>query len=131
MDKNKKEYTDFGYKEVPKEDKSKLVGKVFSNVSSKYDLMNDVMSLGIHRLWKKAAIESSQIVSGNSVLDVAGGTGDIAIEFSKIVGSSGSVILSDINEDMLEEGKKRVVGKKGAVKNVASLIYITPMVSCV
>ena len=56
MDKNKKEYTDFGYKEVPKEDKSKLVGKVFSNVSSKYDLMNDVMSLGIHRLWKKAAI---------------------------------------------------------------------------
>ena len=71
MDKNKKEYTDFGYKEVPKEDKSKLVGKVFSNVSSKYDLMNDVMSLGIHRLWKKAAIESSQIVSGNSVLDLS------------------------------------------------------------
>ena len=56
MDKNKKEYTDFGYKEVPKKDKSKLVGEVFSSVASKYDLMNDVMSLGIHRLWKKAAI---------------------------------------------------------------------------
>ncbi len=69
MDKNKKEYTDFGYKEVPKEDKSKLVGEVFSSVASKYDLMNDVMSLGIHRLWKKAAIESSQVMPGNSVLD--------------------------------------------------------------
>ena len=109
MDKNKKEYTDFGYKEVPKKDKSKLVGEVFSSVASKYDLMNDVMSLGIHRLWKKAAIESSQVMPGNSVLDVAGGTGDLAIEFSKIVGSSGSVVLSDINEDMLAEGKKRVL----------------------
>ena len=113
MDKNKKEYTDFGYKEVPKEDKSKLVGEVFSSVASKYDLMNDVMSLGIHRLWKKAAIESSQVMPGNSVLDVAGGTGDLAIEFSKIVGSSGVSFYQISMKTCLRKEKREFLIQEG------------------
>jgi demethylmenaquinone methyltransferase/2-methoxy-6-polyprenyl-1,4-benzoquinol methylase len=96
--------THFGYREVAEEDKARLVGGVFDSVAARYDLMNDLMSGGIHRLWKRLTIELSGVREGHRVLDVAGGTGDLAARFSRIVGSSGRVVLSDINESMLGPG---------------------------
>lgn len=115
MDKNKT--TDFGYQEVPTEDKAKLVGEVFRSVAGKYDVMNDVMSLGIHRLWKRFTIDQAAVREGMRVLDLAGGTGDLALRFSRLVGDEGEVVLADINEAMLHEGRKRLVDA-GAVGNV-------------
>ena len=87
MTKENKNETHFGYKKVNSKEKPDLVKEVFDSVSNKYDLMNDLMSLGIHRLWKKATVQMSNLRNGNSVLDVAGGTGDLAILFSDIVGT--------------------------------------------
>lgn len=101
--------THFGFKDVKTQDKQKLVRGVFDSVASKYDLMNDVLSFGAHRLWKRYTIASSNVQTGDSVLDIAGGTGDLAMAFRKKVGDSGRVILSDINAAMLGEGRNNLV----------------------
>ena len=101
--------THFGFQQVDVDQKQGLVKGVFDSVASNYDLMNDVMSLGTHRLWKNYTIASSNVSKGDKVLDIAGGTGDLAIKFRKKVGDPGKVILSDINGSMLEEGRKNLI----------------------
>jgi len=103
--------THFGYKTVKEEEKEKLVADVFHSVASKYDLMNDLMSFGVHRLWKRYTIEMSGVRSGNKVLDIAGGTGDLTYAFSKRVGADGKVVLADINESMLKVGRDRLADR--------------------
>ncbi|CAM5197683.1 bifunctional demethylmenaquinone methyltransferase/2-methoxy-6-polyprenyl-1,4-benzoquinol methylase UbiE [Alishewanella longhuensis] len=100
--------THFGYKSVPAEQKVAMVADVFHSVAAKYDIMNDVMSMGIHRLWKRFTIDCSGVRPGQHVLDLAGGTGDIAALFSKRVGANGKVILADINESMLNVGRDKL-----------------------
>jgi demethylmenaquinone methyltransferase/2-methoxy-6-polyprenyl-1,4-benzoquinol methylase len=101
--------THFGYQEVERTEKTRRVGDVFRSVAPKYDLMNDLMSFGIHRLWKRFTLELAGVRRGQSVLDLAGGTGDLAIKFSRRVGPQGRVVLADINEAMLEEGRDRLI----------------------
>ncbi len=101
--------TDFGYEQVTFEDKTKKVTGVFDSVASRYDIMNDCLSFGIHRLWKRFTIEKSGVKPGDSVLDLAGGTGDLAMRFVKRTGDSGRVVLSDIDQSMLEVGRDRVL----------------------
>ena len=103
--------TDFGYKKVNVEEKAGKVAEVFHSVAGNYDLMNDLMSGGIHRLWKRVTIEMSGVRSGHSVLDIAGGTGDLAAKFSRIVGPEGTVVLADINDSMLKVGRDRLVDR--------------------
>ena len=103
------EDTHFGYKIVKKSEKQEKVAEVFTSVAKKYDIMNDLMSFGIHRLWKRYAISLTGVRSGQSVLDIAGGTGDLAKVFSTEVGRTGHVVLSDINEAMLEVGRERLI----------------------
>lgn len=98
-------YTHFGFEEVPVGDKQKRVGEVFSSVASRYDIMNDLMSFGIHRLWKRFAIDLAGVRAGERVLDVAGGTGDLTRDFRKAAGPQGLVILTDINAAMLQQGR--------------------------
>jgi demethylmenaquinone methyltransferase/2-methoxy-6-polyprenyl-1,4-benzoquinol methylase len=99
--------THFGYRDVPLNEKANLVADVFRSVAPKYDLMNDLMSFGLHRLWKRFAIAQADMRPGNILLDLASGTGDLAIAFAKIVGAQGKVIMSDINEAMLQVGRER------------------------
>jgi demethylmenaquinone methyltransferase/2-methoxy-6-polyprenyl-1,4-benzoquinol methylase len=101
--------THFGYREVAEDDKARLVGGVFDSVAGRYDLMNDLMSGGIHRLWKRFAIELSGARAGHRVLDVAGGTGDLAARFARAVGDTGRVVLTDINASMLAVGRDRLL----------------------
>lgn len=101
--------THFGYKEVPTEDKEKLVKGVFDSVASNYDLMNDVMSFGIHRLWKQYAIDIANVKKGDAILDLASGTGDLIKLYHKKIGNSGRIVSSDINEAMLDEGKRNLM----------------------
>lgn len=103
------EQTHFGYKTVNKAEKQARVAEVFTSVAKKYDIMNDLMSFGIHRLWKRYAISLSGVRSGQYVLDIAGGTGDLAKVFSREVGRNGHVVLSDINAAMLEVGRERLI----------------------
>lgn len=109
--------THFGYKTVEKEQKEDLVAGVFHSVAAKYDVMNDLMSAGIHRLWKRFTIELSGARPGHTILDIAGGTGDLAAKFSKIVGAEGKVVLADINESMLRVGRDKLTDK-GITANV-------------
>ncbi len=111
------ETTHFGFEEVPVEEKQQRVAEVFSSVASKYDLMNDVMSMGMHRLWKPFAVEASGARKGHSVLDLAGGTGDIAILLAKRVGKEGKITLADINGEMLNVGRDRLINK-GLITNI-------------
>ncbi|ORM39067.1 bifunctional demethylmenaquinone methyltransferase/2-methoxy-6-polyprenyl-1,4-benzoquinol methylase [Francisella endosymbiont of Ornithodoros moubata] len=97
--------------------KTKKVAGVFHSVAAKYDLMNDLMSFGIHRIWKKQTIAKSYVRKGDNVLDLAGGTGDLAYKFCQMVGSQGKVILSDINSSMLEVGKEKLTNK-GCIGNI-------------
>jgi len=101
--------THFGYKQVPVNEKLHRVRAVFDSVASRYDLMNDLMSLGIHRLWKRYTIELAGVRRGQRVLDLAGGTGDLAARFADIVGAEGEVVLTDINAAMLSTGRERLV----------------------
>ncbi|WP_440454343.1 bifunctional demethylmenaquinone methyltransferase/2-methoxy-6-polyprenyl-1,4-benzoquinol methylase UbiE [Psychrobacter sp. ASPA161_9] len=103
------EETHFGYKTVNKAEKQARVADVFTSVAKKYDIMNDLMSFGIHRLWKRFAISLSGVRAGQHVLDIAGGTGDLAKVFSREVGRNGHVVLSDINAAMLEVGRERLI----------------------
>ena len=109
--------THFGYKTVNVEEKADKVAEFFHSVAAKYDLMNDLMSVGVHRLWKRITIEMSGVRRGDKVLDIAGGTGDLTAKFSRIVGSEGTVVLADINDSMLKVGRDRLMDR-GVVNNV-------------
>ena len=109
--------THFGYRTVDKGTKASLVGDVFDSVAPSYDVMNDLMSFGIHRMWKRFAIEQTAARPGQRVLDIAGGTGDLALKLARRVGSGGQVLLADINAAMLRSGRERLVDA-GVVGNV-------------
>ncbi len=118
--------THFGYQEVPVAEKASKVADVFHSVADRYDIMNDVMSFGVHRLWKRYTIASAGAKYGQHILDLAGGTGDLAEKFAGIVGEAGRVVLSDINGSMLENGRRRLVDK-GIGSNVA---YVQANAEC-
>ena len=103
--------THFGFRDVPTGEKQKLVGEVFSSVAGRYDLMNDLMSLGVHRAWKRYFVATAQVKPGDRVLDLAGGTGDIAALLRARVGETGEVVLGDINGAMLRVGRDRMTDR--------------------
>lgn len=117
-DKQEQDTTHFGYQQVPVGEKAGLVGQVFHSVAPKYDFMNDVMSLGTHRIIKRFTVELSALRPGMSVLDLAGGTGDFSLLFSPIVGKEGKVVLADINESMVLVGRDRIIDK-GQCENIS------------
>ncbi len=112
--------THFGYENVRVEEKAKRVAGVFHSVAAKYDVMNDLMSAGVHRIWKRFTIELSSVRKGDSVLDIAGGTGDLTRQFSSLVGPEGRVVLADINDSMLNVGRDKLtdLGVAGNVEYV-------------
>lgn len=112
--------THFGYETVAEQEKARRVADVFDSVASRYDLMNDLMSGGMHRLWKAFTIQRSGVREGSRVLDVAGGTGDLSLAFAKKVGKSGQVWLTDINNAMLAHGRDRLLDKG----------YMLPVAQC-
>lgn len=116
----KQRTTHFGYQQVPIEEKAERVADVFGSVAGSYDLMNDVMSFGIHRLWKRFTIDVSGVREGERVLDLAGGTGDLAAKLANRVGTEGQVVLADINAAMLREGRERLMDR-GLVTNIEYL----------
>ena len=101
--------THFGFKTVDEKEKAKHVRGVFDSVASKYDVMNDLMSAGLHRVWKAYTVQVANLQEGDQVLDIAGGTGDLSLAFSKKVGATGRVVHTDINEAMLRTGRDRLV----------------------
>ncbi len=109
--------THFGYQNIPASEKSHKVAAVFDSVASKYDVMNDLMSLGVHRLWKRFALKLVAPRRGEFILDLATGTGDLVAKIAPKVGPKGEVIASDINASMLNEGRRRLVNE-GVVGNV-------------
>jgi demethylmenaquinone methyltransferase/2-methoxy-6-polyprenyl-1,4-benzoquinol methylase len=109
--------THFGYETVREEEKAGRVRAVFDSVANRYDLMNDLMSFGVHRLWKRHTVEVSGVRRGQRVLDLAAGTGDLSARFSGLVGPEGLVVFSDINASMLEQGRERMLDE-GRVGNV-------------
>lgn len=109
--------THFGYKDVPIDEKVGKVREVFDSVAPSYDIMNDLMSMGVHRLWKRFTVEIAAIRPGHLVLDLAGGTGDLAALFAQRVGPKGKVVLADINEAMLRVGRDRMIDK-GHINNI-------------
>jgi demethylmenaquinone methyltransferase / 2-methoxy-6-polyprenyl-1,4-benzoquinol methylase len=112
--------TDFGFEKVAENEKARRIAGVFDSVAARYDLMNDLMSMGLHRLWKRFTVEQSHVRPGNRVLDVAGGTADLARLFARRVGATGEVVLTDINAAMLRIGRDRLID--------AGMIY--PAVQC-
>ncbi len=109
---------DFGFEQVPPQDKAGRVRGVFDSVAGKYDLMNDLMSGGLHRLWKRFTLSQAGLRPGQRALDVAGGTGDLAAGLARQVGAAGTVVLSDINREMLDRGRDRLLDQ-GLAGNVA------------
>lgn len=109
--------TDFGFQKVAPEEKTRRVSKVFHSVANNYDLMNDLMSFGAHRLWKRQAVHLSGVRKGQSVLDVAGGTGDLSRLFHQRVGKEGQVLVTDINSAMLQQGRDNLIDQ-GVVSNI-------------
>lgn len=114
---NEKKTTHFGFEEVAVDEKAGRVADVFHSVAAKYDLMNDLMSGGIHRVWKRFTIEASAVRRGHKVLDIAGGTGDLSYQFARRVGPEGQVILADINASMLNVGRDRLIDR-GVAGNI-------------
>ncbi|KAB7898720.1 bifunctional demethylmenaquinone methyltransferase/2-methoxy-6-polyprenyl-1,4-benzoquinol methylase UbiE [Rouxiella sp. S1S-2] len=112
------ETTHFGFRTVAKNNKAEMVAEVFHSVAAKYDLMNDLMSFGVHRIWKRYAIDCSGVRRGQRVLDLAGGTGDLTAKFSRLVGEQGEVVLADINDSMLKMGREKL-RNSGIVGNVS------------
>ena len=106
---NQRNTTDFGYQQVPIEEKAHKVADVFSSVADRYDIMNDLMSFGVHRLWKRFAIELANVHPGERILDLAGGTGDLAARLAPKVKDKGEVMLVDINAAMLEQSRERLM----------------------
>ncbi|VAW85980.1 2-methoxy-6-polyprenyl-1,4-benzoquinol methylase [hydrothermal vent metagenome] len=117
MEKRESDTTHFGFEQVAADEKAGKVAEVFHSVASKYDVMNDVMSFGVHRLWKRYTIDMARARPGNRVLDLAGGTGDLTKAFAKQVGADGEVVLSDINSSMLGQGRIRLTDQ-GVLGNV-------------
>jgi demethylmenaquinone methyltransferase/2-methoxy-6-polyprenyl-1,4-benzoquinol methylase len=111
------ETTDFGFRTVARDEKQAMVADVFHSVAAKYDVMNDLMSFGIHRIWKRFTIDCSGVRRGQRVLDLAGGTGDLAAKFSRMVGEQGQVVLADINDSMLNMGREKL-RDRGIIGNV-------------
>jgi len=111
MNTGQSDTTHFGFRDVPVADKQKLVGQVFSSVAGNYDLMNDLMSLGIHRIWKRYFVATAQVKPGDQVLDLAGGTGDIAALIKPRIGDTGTLVLGDINASMLRVGRDRMIDR--------------------
>jgi len=109
--------THFGYQNVDASAKAGMVGQVFDSVAAKYDVMNDFMSFGVHRLWKRFTIDQSGVRAGQSILDIAGGTGDLAAQFSRRVGKAGQVVLADINASMLRTGRDKLLDS-GLIGNI-------------
>jgi len=109
--------THFGFQEVDESEKQNMVGNVFKAVASNYDVMNDAMSLGVHRAWKWFAVAQSGVQAGDKVLDLAAGSGDLSLKFANKVGHEGQVIVTDINQAMLDEGRKRLTDA-GIASNV-------------
>jgi demethylmenaquinone methyltransferase/2-methoxy-6-polyprenyl-1,4-benzoquinol methylase len=105
----KEKTTHFGFKQVDWDEKAHRVGAVFDSVADRYDVMNDLMSLGIHRLWKRFAVEQSGVRAGQRVLDLAGGTGDLARRLAARVGPQGEIVVADINAAMLNKGRERLL----------------------
>ena len=118
MSEQDKSTTHFGYKTVEANEKEQMVASVFHSVAAKYDIMNDLMSFGIHRLWKRFTIDCSGVRKGQRVLDLAGGTGDLTAKFSRIVGETGQVVLADINDSMLKVGRDKL-RNKGLGNNIS------------
>ncbi|AKG69364.1 bifunctional demethylmenaquinone methyltransferase/2-methoxy-6-polyprenyl-1,4-benzoquinol methylase UbiE [Serratia fonticola] len=112
------ETTDFGFRTVARDEKQAMVANVFHSVAAKYDVMNDLMSFGIHRIWKRFTIDCSGVRRGQRVLDLAGGTGDLAAKFSRMVGEQGQVVLADINDSMLKMGREKL-RDHGIVGNIS------------
>jgi demethylmenaquinone methyltransferase / 2-methoxy-6-polyprenyl-1,4-benzoquinol methylase len=112
--------THFGFSQIPRSEKVRRVGQVFSSVAQRYDVMNDLMSLGLHRLWKRFAIELAHVRPGQSVLDLAGGTGDLTRLMTPLIGEKGRVVLGDINGAMLDVGRERLLNE-GIVVDVIQL----------
>lgn len=136
MSSNQNGKTHFGFEQVAVGDKQRRVAEVFSSVASRYDIMNDLMSFGIHRVWKRFAIDLAGVRAGERVLDVAGGTGDLTREFARLVGPKGQVVLSDINAAMLGEGRRRladrgVVGLPLVQANAEKLPFADASFDCV
>jgi len=115
-DTSQKDTTHFGFREVGKDEKPRLVADVFHSVADKYDVMNDLMSFGIHRLWKQFTVNLSGVRLGDRILDIAAGSGDLTEKFARRVGSAGLVLSTDINESMLKYGRARVTDR-GLVGN--------------
>jgi len=111
----------FGFRSVSESEKTRLVGEVFSSVAKRYDLMNDLMSFGLHRIWKDFAVRQSGLGKGDRALDVAAGSGDLAIRFARQVGESGEVVLTDINPDMIELGRQNMVNH-GHLRNIRHVL---------
>lgn len=114
---NKKKFTTFGFKKIKRNKKNNMVENVFNKIAKNYDLMNDIMSLGIHRIWKNKIIYYSKIKKNYKVLDVAGGTGDLTKKFSHMVGEKGLVVLLDINKKMIKIGRNKL-RDQGIIKNI-------------
>ncbi len=136
MSKKTPGFTDFGYQKVPLAEKQRRVAGVFTSVARNYDLMNDLMSLGVHRLWKRFVIDLAAVSAGERVLDVAAGTGDLTREFARQVGDKGLAILSDINAAMLSEGRSRladrgVVGVPAVQANAEKLPFAPDSFDCI
>ncbi|CAI1173981.1 bifunctional demethylmenaquinone methyltransferase/2-methoxy-6-polyprenyl-1,4-benzoquinol methylase UbiE [Serratia proteamaculans] len=112
------ETTDFGFRTVARDEKQAMVADVFHSVAAKYDVMNDLMSFGIHRVWKRFTIDCSGVRRGQRVLDLAGGTGDLAAKFSRMVGEQGQVVLADINDSMLKMGREKL-RDRGIIGNIS------------
>lgn len=129
--------THFGYQQVPIAEKAQRVADVFHSVADNYDIMNDVMSLGVHRLWKRFTLSQTGLKAGQKVLDLAGGTGDLAMKMSSMVGPAGQVVLSDINGSMLRRGRERLIdhGIAGNVQyiqaNAESLPFADNTFDCI
>ena len=128
---------DFGYERVTEEEKTEKVGAVFDSVSQKYDLMNDLMSLGLHRFWKRFAMMHTGLTEGMSALDVAGGTGDLASSLCQQVGKKGTIVLTDINFNMLINGRSKLLdqGKLNQINliqsNAESLPFVNDSFDCI
>lgn len=133
---SQQQHTHFGYQNVPLYEKAQRVGAVFDSVAPKYDLMNDLMSLGVHRLWKRFAIELAAVRPGDQVLDLAAGTGDLSLQLAQRVGAAGTVIASDINAAMLSEGRNRLIDQGQtsihyAQANAETLPFASNQFNCV
>ena len=115
---SRSEETHFGFKTVPVAEKARRVAGVFHSVAGRYDVMNDLMSLGSHRLMKRFAVELTRVRAGDTIMDLAGGTGDLAESLTPLVGTKGHVVLCDINESMLSHGRQRLQDK-GIVSNLS------------